>query len=732
VKQIIQNHKTGELRVAEVPAPALKSGGVLVRNYFSAISAGTERTTVNLGQKGLIGKAKARPDLVKKVMDTARKEGLRTTFEKAKARMERPKALGYSSAGVVIEVSADVDGLSPGDRVACAGQDYASHAEVVFVPENLCAKILGGVKLEYAAFTTLGAVALQGIRQAQLTLGEKVAVIGLGLIGQLTVQLAKAAGCEVLGVDLNERNVEFARESGADVVAIHRQDDVEALADKLSNGYGMDAVLITAAAKSNDPILLASDVLRDRGRVIVVGAVVMDVPREPFYEKELELKLSRSYGPGRYDRNYEEKGLDYPIGYVRWTEKRNMEEFLRLLNTGKVDVDRLITHRFPIDDAVNAYDLILGKTKEWYLGILLEYPEREVERENRVYVEVGERVYAKKDAVRIGVIGAGNFAQAVLLPDLKRNPNVVLKGVATATGINARSVAERFGFEYATSHYEEILSDRDIDAVVIATRHNLHAQAAIEALKQGRAVFVEKPLALNEAQLKQITETHRQLGISVGSQSSPPRLMVGFNRRFAPLVNQVKNALGQRISPYVVNYRVNAGFVSKAHWTQDAEEGGGRIIGEVCHFVDTIQYIVDSKPIKVFAEIMSTNSDKMTAQDNVSIMLKFEDGSVGTIVYTALGDSSFPKERIEAFGNNSVAVIDDFRKGFFFKKGQKTKFKGNGKGHREELEAFVAALQNGSKMPISFEEMVLATLVTYKVLESVATGSPALINLHGL
>lgn len=726
MKQLIQDFETGTIKLIEAPLPTNSKRNLLVQTLFSVVSAGTERSTVSVGQQSLLGKARSRPDLVKKVLETVQREGIASTIQKVRARLQEYRALGYSSAGVVLEVGPETEGFSPGDIVACGGAG-ACHAEIVSVPQNLCAKVPQGVRLDYAAFTTLGAIALQGLRQAEAKLGETIAVIGLGLIGQLTLQIAKAAGCRVIGIDLRPQSVEKAKELGADL-ALLRGDNVGAAVAGFTQGHGVDAVLLTASTKSNDPIELAAQIARDRAHLVVVGDVGLEVPRSIFYEKELELKLSRSYGPGRYDPIYEEKGIDYPIGYVRWTERRNMEAFVQLLAEGKINLEKIITHRFPIERAPEAYELLLGKRQEFYLGILIEYPAankgegpfaptKDVSLPKRVWVKKEHELQAKTNQVRLGVIGAGSFAQVHLLPHLKAHPKAVLRGVATATSAHARKVADKFGFTYCTGDYQEILNDPDIDAVVIATRHNLHAPLVIEAFKANKAVFVEKPLALNEQELQEIIEAY--------NSASNPRLMVGFNRRFALLVQQILSLWGPKRGPWIMHYRVNAGPLPKDHWLHDPEEGGGRIIGEACHFIDLLQFLAGAAPVQVYAEQLSSIVD-IPAEDNVVITLKFADGSLGTISYFALGDARFPKERIEIFGDGKVAAIDDFSRGLFSCQGRQKKLRvwKQDKGHKNEMEIFVDSILNGKPFPMSFEQIVLSMLATFKAVESLRAGKP--------
>ena len=744
MKQVVHYHRKG-LRVDDVPPPTVKPRGVLVRNIHSMISVGTERTIIQFAEKSIVQKARERRDLVHQVINLALQQGVRSTYEMAMGRLDAPVTPGYSSAGVVIGVGDGVDDLNIGDRVACAGAGYATHAEVVWVPKNLCVHIPESVDFESAAFTTLGAIALQGLRVSDLRVGECVAVIGLGLVGQLAVQLARAAGGRVLGIDIDPERVALALELGTNMGAIRGQDDVNALAQKLSRGRGVDAVLITAATTSNDPVELAGEILREKGRVVVVGAVGMDIPRRPYYEKELDLRLSRSYGPGRYDPTYEEKGVDYPIGYVRWTERRNMEAFLDLLAAGKVQVGRLITHRFPIEEAEQAYQLITSNKGEPFLGVLLTYPfavgspqpvailTRRVDlraatpqSKQRPAVSPSAtpstalrawlRTSSVEPSVNIGLIGAGNFAKGVLLPDLRKVKNLHFRGVVTGTGVSAKHAGQKYGFGYCTTDYQELLADPAIDAVIIATRHNLHATMARQALEAGKYVFVEKPLALSQPELDALTEAW---------QESPADLMVGFNRRFAPLVGEVMAFLAGRTTPLVMNYRVNAGFVPRDSWVH-SEEGGGRILGEVCHFVDLLGFLAGAPPTRVFAEAISSGNPALVDQDSVNITIKFQDGSLGTISYVALGDKAFPKERLEVFGDGAVCVVDDFKKLVLIRKGKRRKMRrwSQDKGHHAELAAFINAIRQGAESPLPFAQAWQTTVTTFKILKSLQLGEP--------
>lgn len=720
MKQVIQNLKDGKLKVEEVPVPALRSSGVLVKNVCSLVSAGTERMLTELAKRSLIGKAKERPDLVRQVIDKIRTDGLITTTQKVLNRLDVPIPLGYSSSGIVVAVGNEVkEEFKIGDRVACGGSGYANHADYVFIPKNLCVKVPEGVDFESAAFTTLGAIALQGVRQADIRIGEVVAVIGLGLIGQLTAQILKASGCKVIGLDINPEREKLATKLGVDS-GCHDIFNFKKQTELFSKGNGVDAVIITASTKSSGPVRLAGEVVRMRGRVVIVGDVRIDIPRKLYYEKELDVRLSMSYGPGRYDPLYEEGGIDYPLPYVRWTEKRNMEAFLDLIKERNLDVESLITHRFSIEDAKGAYEIISGEKKEPYLAILLNYnnESESVDREKLFLKKSINSPVLVSDPKCIGFIGAGDFANGILLPILRNIGDLRLKGIATATGMTSRHAAERFGFEYCTSNYKEIINDPEIGCVFIATRHDLHAKIASEALEGRKSVFLEKPLALNEEELREVIESKER------SQGS---LMVGFNRRFSSFSKEARALLANRINPLIVNYRVNAGFIPKNHWSQDIKEGGGRIIGEICHFVDLIQFLVGSPPIRVYAEGISPRTDDVLVSDNLVICIKFEDGSIGNVTYSALGDKRISKERIEIFGDNSVLVIDDFRGSKWVGNNtikKRRKWLGQDKGHREEIRTFIQALVKGQPLPIDFSESVITTLTTFKIVESLYKGTP--------
>ena len=714
MKQVLQNRKTGRPFVGEVPVPALLKGRVLVRTVASLISAGTERAAVELVSKGLVQEARQRPDLVKAVVTKVKNEGLLNTFASVRDKMAASQALGYSAAGIVAEVAGDVTEFQVGDRVACAGVGFASHAEVLSVPKNLCVRLPENVGFESGAYGTLGAIALQGVRLAEPTLGESVVVIGLGLVGQLTVQLLKANGCRVFGLDLDQSRVSLALELGADKAIVSSEEAAKEI-ETWTRGYGADAVLITAATDSNQPIELAASVSRLKGRVIVVGMTGMDIPRAPFFSRELKLIISMSYGPGRYDPEYEERGQDYPLPYVRWTEKRNIESFLELIGENRINVERLTTHRFPIAEADRAYQLISGNLQEPNLGVVLNYdPEAEITR--KISLGTAAPIRKAEKSVVLGVIGAGGYVPAMLLPHFK-SEGVEFRSIATASGISAHDVGKKFGFAYAVSSADEVLDDANVNLVVIGTRHDTHAELARAALERNKHVFVEKPLALNDQQLESVLEV---------ATASSAKLMVGFNRRYSPLSQRARKFFSSRETPLSILYRVNAGRIAKEHWTQNTDEGGGRFVGEVCHFVDLMQYLTGSSPVSVFAESISSNSSKIVDADSVFINLRFADGSNGTIAYLSEGDRGLAKERVEIFGAGRVFVLDDYRRATLYRDGREEQvtLKTQDKGQQAQVRQVCASVLEGGPAPISLDELAATSRATFRVLDSLRERQP--------
>jgi len=711
MKQVIQDFKTGKLYVGDVPAPSILPGFVLVKNHFSLISAGTERMTVSAARASLIGKARQRPDLVKMVLDNFKKEGLLATIRKVKTKLSSLRELGYSCAGEVV-ASLDTNNLfKPGDKVACGG-GYASHSEFVLVPQNLVVKAPDSVDLKEAAFTTVGAIALQGVRQSDPKIGDFVAVIGLGLIGQITAQILKANGCQVIGIDVSEKMIEIAAELGCHRAINRNHSALLSEIDSFTGGHGVDSVIITASSRTNDPLVLATEILRKKGVMVLVGAVPISVPREPdFYKKELELKISCSYGPGRYDHEYEEAGHDYPYGYVRWTENRNMSAFLKLVEEKKVILEPLITHVFPIERAVEAFDLITSDRKEFYLAVLISYLREKDSLLNKTII-IKDKGKQEK-GIRVGFIGAGSYAQKYLIPEVKKKAKLI--SVVTAHGLTAKNVAEKFEFERCSSDAQDILGDPDINSVFIATKHNTHAEYVVSALRAGKNVFVEKPLALNYEELNKIFDVYKEHPDSI--------LMVGYNRRFSPLAKGAFKVFSGINQPKIINYRVNAGFIPPDHWIQ-TQEGGGRIIGEICHFIDLMQYVTGALPKKVFAESINTTNIKTPAQDNLVVTINFADGSLGVITYTSSGNQRMEKERIEIYCAGQSFIIEDFSQATLYLGNKKKIIKKSGKGQKEEINEFFLSLEKGSTSPISFESLYYTTLTTFKIIDSLKIGVP--------
>jgi len=737
VKQLLQNVKNGQLDLAEVPVPRAEGNRLLVRTHASLISAGTERMVAELARKGLLGKARARPDLVKKVLAKLRRDGLLATLASVQDQLDRWMPLGYSAAGEVVAVGPAVGRFRPGQRVACAGAGVANHAEYNAVPELLAAAVPDGVSDEAAAYATLGAIALQGIRNADVRVGEYVVVVGLGLLGQLAVEILRAAGCRVAGLDPVASRRELAAAAGAELVLSPQASAVPAVRS-WSRGLGADAVLITAATASNAPVELAAELARDRARVVMVGVTGMNIPRKAYYEKELTFIVSRSYGPGRYDRQYEEHGHDYPPGYVRWTEGRNLQAFLDLVASGRVRPERLTTHRFSIERAAEAFELIL-RGREPYLGVVLEYPRRASPPQPRIALSALPRRPLAKSTLGVSFIGAGSFARSVLLPILKKRSDVTFRGIVTASGTTAATVGPKYGFAWCSSDPAEVFSDPETDAVFIVTRHSQHAPLVCQALEAGKAVFCEKPLAISAEQLeavRQVLARCAAVGPPINAASlpsdagfsppdaaangatqhaaaagnhCPPRLMVGFNRRFAPLAGELKAFLAGR-GPMSVTYRVNAGPVPPDHWLADPAEGG-RIAGEACHFLDFFAFLTGDRP----EDLRRLSPDGARPADDAQLLVRYSDGSLCHLMYTTSGPAGASKERIEAYAGGAMAVLEDFRRLELIEPTGRRRVRRlwrADKGHAAEIAAFVALARGSTPAPVAPESLLETTALT--------------------
>ena len=698
--QIIQDLKKGNTILEEVPAPLVREGHILIKTHRSLVSLGTEKMLVEFGKSNLISKARQQPEKVKQVLDKIKTEGLLPTLEAVFNKLDEPLPLGYCNAGEVIAIGEGVSEFKVGDRVASNGH----HAEIVCIPKNLVAKVPENVSYEEASFTVIGAIGLQGIRLVNPTMGETVVVIGLGLIGLITVQLLLANGCNVIGFDFDERKVQMANASGAKAFLASSVDVVKLVEDH-TQGIGADAVLITASTKSNDVISQAAQMSRKKARIVLVGVIGLDIQRADFFKKELSFQVSSSYGPGRYDDNYEVKGHDYPLAYVRWTEKRNFETVLNAISKGHLKVSPLITERVKLENYLEIYNNMGGGA----IASILEYNPKAENQQNTVSVKSFD---TRPQNGVIGIIGAGNFTKMTVLPNLK-NAGAHYKYIASAGGLSARSLANKYGFEYSTTDFREILKDSEVDIVIITTRHDMHAGMVCEAIEAGKNVFVEKPLALNPQELEDITKAYN-------NQSNPLAVSVGFNRRFAPLIQKSKELVGDSVMNIIAT--MNAGYIPADVWVQDMKVGGGRIIGEACHFIDLMVFLTGSKVKSVVMSSMGANPAENT--DNAIITLKFENGSQGVINYFANGSKEYSKERVEIYSQGRILVMDNFRKlkGYGFKKFSSMSTSLD-KGHKSQFEKLIKQTKEGGQPIIPFDEIINTTKSSFAAIESLKTGS---------
>lgn len=720
MKQVLQD-RVGSTIVRDVPPPPCEPGSVLVRNAFSAISSGTERARVALSKKPLLAKARERPDLARQVIDRARTEGIRATRDAVRRRLVEATAVGYSSAGEVIEVGASVAGFDVGDLVACAGVGYANHAEIVSVPANLCARVPAGVSLEAASLSTIASIALHAIRLGAVGVGDRVAVIGCGLVGQISLRLLAAGGAEAIAVDLDPGRLELAR-AGGTIAAFEADGHAVERILAATRGQGVDLAVVAAAAASNDPLLLAAEVARDRAAIVVVGDVPVDIPRALLYEKELSLRVSRSYGPGRYDRDYEERGLDYPIGYVRWTEKRNMEAILSLQAAGRLDLRDLVDEVVPVDEAPRAYERLTGPPESRPHGVLvLAYTTAEPPREPRVLpipapaAGTGSTPRAHMP-IRIGLIGPGSFASRVLVPAFTR-AGARLEVVAGGSGPSAETARRDLHFDRVAPSVDALIADDEVDAVVIATPHASHARLVVQALEAGKHVFCEKPLALTDDELAQVLDAAARAGRV---------LAVGFNRRFSPLLRELRDFVRQGSGRSAAIYRVSAGRLEPSHWVHQLDQGGGRVLGEVCHFVDSLAFLVDAPVEVVYGSGYGAGEPPVQARDSVAVELTFADGSVGTIVYVADGSGKVAKERLEAFSGDRTGILDDYLALELFagrRRMRRVRSRRRDKGHQQEVDAFLAGIERGEP-PVPLASVAATSAATLAIVESLRTGLP--------
>jgi len=709
MKQVF--NQKGNIIVEDVPAPSVSEGEILVEVFYSCISTGTEMSVLGSGAKSIVRKALEKPENIKKVLNMVKEKGIADSYLRITSRLDKPSQMGYSASGIVKEAGRGAEGFRVGDRVACAGAQIANHAEFISVPVNLAVKIPDGLPLEDASTVALGAIALQGIRRCKPQIGEFVVVVGLGILGMLTVQMLNLSGCRTIGVDLEKKRLLLAQSYGLLRGIDAKNEDVANTINSITGGFGADAVIVTAASKDEVLINQAVKFCRRKGRIIVVGDVKLGIEREEFYKKELDLKISTSYGPGRYDDRYEIKGFDYPYPYIRWSENRNMQEYVRLLAEKKIKAGGLIEKIFTVDKAADAYAFL--KSEEKPLVVLLEYPSQKVYRSN-IHLEnitPANKAGAKNKVLNTAIIGAGSFTTEVHLPNLKKLPGLFnIYAICCKEGNDARYLAKNYGAKYSTTDYRDVLSDGDVDLVFITTRHNLHSQLAIDAINAGKAVFVEKPMALGRAELGELVKIIKQKN---------PVYTVGFNRRYSPHLLKVKEMVSNRVSPLIISYRMNAGFIAKEHWVH-TEEGGGRNIGEACHIYDIFNYLTDSEVKSLDAKSIETNNEKFAINDNFIATVKYSDGSVCSLIYTALGAKSAPKEQMDIYYDEKIISLNDYSELVMYDgKARNILLKGGqDKGHYSELEALGRAIADGNyEKLIPLWQLVQATEISFEVEE---------------
>ena len=713
MKQLVLDISSGETKVIEVTEPSIRSGGIIVKNFYSVISIGTEKSIVNFAKKNIIGKARNRPDLFKAFLEKAKRDGLIIAYQQAHRRLEQYLPLGYSSAGIVDKISDDVKDFKIGDRVACAGAEFAWHADKISVPKNMVTRVPDEVDLKDASFSTISSIALNGVRCTNIELGHTIVIIGLGLIGLLTVQIAKAAGCKVIGIDLDERKVKLASELGADHAYVRSDSNTTAILE-LTGQIGVDSVIITASGDSNDSIILAGKITRKKAIVSIIGAIKLDIPREDFYKKELSIQIPSSYGPGRYDRNYEELGHDYPIGFVRWTISRNMHTVLQLMKEKKLTPSKIITEIFSIDSAVQSYSDI-ENSAELKIGSVIKYENLEEGVKSKI-ISVA-KMESNPNEINCGLIGGGIYATSTAIPIMKKIKNMKITSISTASGLNSKSISEKYEINNLYSDYHDMFEEKSIDLIFGMTRNSLHANIVCDALLKNKNVFIEKPLGIDSKELDKIEDTWNK---------STKAVMVGFNRRFAPFTNEIKTFFKNRVSPMIAYYRVSAENIPHDHWVYDKKEGSGRIISEACHFIDYLTYVIGSKPIEVFSNSITTQKSQ-DVMDNFVINISFEDGSIGSVIYTSKGNKKFSKEHAEFFADNKTAVLDNF-KNLKLVSDKKVVNKKNtlsqDKGHKNEFEFLIKNLKNGNRMEKEFMLSLVSSRATVAAQKSMITKLP--------